>query len=99
HGHHDNKTVGECLEWTNHCHASDSGSAKSMWKFMRVHAQPSLQARRRRPVASRRLARATQPTALGGAATKSSSSTQNSSRSSGSSRSSNAVGAKYRTPK
>lgn len=47
-----------------------------------------------------RLARATQPTAPGGAVTTSSSSTQNSSRSSGSSRrSSNAVGAKYRTPK
>lgn len=39
-----------CVDWLDHCHATDTGPMKSIWKSLRDRAKPLLQAGKRPPV-------------------------------------------------
>eukprot|EP00752_Nemacystus_decipiens_P018369 g16478.t1 len=44
------RPAGDCLEWSDHCHATTSGPSASTWKRLRARAKPLVLAGKRPPV-------------------------------------------------
>lgn len=47
------RLASDCLEWSDHCHATDTGAMKHSWKALRERAKALLQAGKRPPVSGR----------------------------------------------
>lgn len=44
------RPAGECLEWSDHCHATTSGPTAFTWATLRARAKPLVLAGKRPPV-------------------------------------------------